>query len=106
MQQQQQWMDAILKFPTMQECFSILSGFTLAKVLHIDVSNIPLEAYPFVVLVVGLENMLESVSSLLVTRSNLLKGFDSLTKLGKRLFKTNQYPGWLRRSEPSVIYHS
>jgi len=56
----------------MQECFSILSGFTLAKCLNIDVSSIPPAVYPFVVLVVGLENMLESAFSLLATESNLI----------------------------------
>jgi hypothetical protein len=102
---QQERKDTVLKVPTLQECLSILSGFTLAKFLSIDVSSIPPAAYPFIVLAVGLENMLELASFSLTTRSNLLQGFDSLMKWKKRLFKTNQCPGWLQRSEPSAISH-
>jgi hypothetical protein len=93
------------EFSTLQECFSIFSSFTLARFLRIDVSNVPPEAYPFIVLVVGLENMSESASSLLEAMSNLLKGFGSSRKWKKRRLKTNQSPGWLQRSEPSAISH-
>jgi hypothetical protein len=70
---QQYQKNTILRFHKLKECVSILSGFTLATFLHIDVWKIPPEAYPFIVLVVGLENMLGSSLSLLPTMSNMLK---------------------------------
>lgn len=42
---------------------SILTALTLAAFLRIDISNIPLEAYPVIVLVIGQENMLGSDSA-------------------------------------------
>lgn len=84
---------------TLQGCFSIFSAFTLAAVLRIDLSNVPLEAYPFIVLIVGLENMSESAWFLSVLRSNLLVGFDSPTKWRKYLLKANQCPGLPRHLE-------
>lgn len=94
----------MLIFVKLQGCFSILSGFTIAAFLRIDVSNIPPEAYPFIVLVVGLENMSESACFFVVV-SNLLLGFDSLMKWRKRLSESNQCLGLLLRSEPWAIYH-
>lgn len=36
---------------------SILASFTICGILKINLARIPREAYPFVVLVIGLENM-------------------------------------------------
>jgi hypothetical protein len=36
---------------------SIVASFTICGFLKIDLARIPQEAYPFVVLVIGLENM-------------------------------------------------
>lgn len=46
---------------------SILSSFTICAVFKIDLSSIPREAYPLVVLAIGLENMFRLINAVIMT---------------------------------------
>lgn len=48
---------------------SIAASFTICAIFNIDLSKIPREAYPFVVLTVGLENMFRLVNAVIITPS-------------------------------------
>jgi hypothetical protein len=48
---------------------SILSSFTICGIFKIDLSKIPREAYPLVVLTIGLENMFRLINAVIVTPS-------------------------------------
>ncbi|KAE9374637.1 hypothetical protein N431DRAFT_336840 [Stipitochalara longipes BDJ] len=50
-----------------QIAVSIMSSFTICAVLKIDLSKIPREAYPFVVLTVGLENIFRLINAAIMT---------------------------------------
>jgi hypothetical protein len=52
-----------------QIALSIMSSFTICAIFKIDLSRIPREAYPLVVLTVGLENMLRLINAVIITRS-------------------------------------
>lgn len=47
---------------------SIMSSFTICAVLKIDLSKIPREAYPLVVLTVGLENIFRLINAVIMTQ--------------------------------------
>ena len=46
---------------------SIISSFTVCAVLKIDLSKIPREAYPLVILTVGLENIFRYINAVIIT---------------------------------------
>lgn len=46
---------------------SIFSSFTICAIFKIDLSSIPREAYPLVVLTIGLENMFRLINAVIVT---------------------------------------
>lgn len=46
---------------------SIMSSFTICAVFQIDLSKIPRETYPLVVLTIGLENMFRLINAVIVT---------------------------------------
>ncbi|TKA80443.1 hypothetical protein B0A55_03380 [Friedmanniomyces simplex] len=48
-----------------QMTFSVLASFTICGILKINLSMIPQNAYPFVVLVIGLENMFRIINAVL-----------------------------------------
>ncbi|KAK0252344.1 hypothetical protein LTS09_012462 [Friedmanniomyces endolithicus] len=48
-----------------QMTFSVLASFTICGILKINLSMIPQNAYPFVVLVIGLENMFRLINAVL-----------------------------------------
>lgn len=50
-----------------QIALSIMSSFTICAIFKIDLSKIPREAYPLVVLTVGLENMFRLINAVIVT---------------------------------------
>ncbi|KAF2717551.1 hypothetical protein K431DRAFT_209105, partial [Polychaeton citri CBS 116435] len=50
---------------------SILASFTICGVLDINLASIPQNAYPFVVLVVGLENMFRVINAILAYPSTM-----------------------------------
>ncbi|KAI9733507.1 MAG: hypothetical protein M1818_007255 [Claussenomyces sp. TS43310] len=52
-----------------QIAVSIMSSFTICAVLNIDLSKIPREAYPVVILTIGLENMFRMINAVIVTPS-------------------------------------
>jgi hypothetical protein len=52
-----------------QIAVSIMSSFTICAVFKIDLSKIPREAYPLVVLTVGLENIFRLINAVIVTPS-------------------------------------
>lgn len=52
-----------------QIAVSIMSSFTICAVFKIDLSKIPREAYPLVVLTIGLENMFRLINAVIVTPS-------------------------------------
>ena len=52
---------------TSQIGVSIMSSFTICAVLKIDLSKIPREAYPLVVLTVGLENIFRLINAVIMT---------------------------------------
>jgi hypothetical protein len=53
-----------------QIAISVMASFTICAVLKIDLSKIPREAYPLVVLTVGLENMFRLVNAVIATPSS------------------------------------
>ncbi|KAK4988915.1 hypothetical protein LTR66_007196 [Elasticomyces elasticus] len=55
-----------------QMATSILASFTICSVLQIKLVQIPQEAYPFVVLVIGLENMFRIINALLAYPPEML----------------------------------
>jgi Sterol-sensing domain of SREBP cleavage-activation len=52
-----------------QIAVSIMSSFTICAVFKIDLSKIPREAYPLVVLTIGLENMFRLINAVIITPS-------------------------------------
>lgn len=52
-----------------QAVISIMGSFTICAVLKIDLSGIPREVYPFIVVAVGLENMFRLVNAVIITPS-------------------------------------
>ena len=52
---------------TCQIAVSIMSSFTICAILKIDLSKIPREAYPLVVLTVGLENIFRLINAVIMT---------------------------------------
>jgi WD40 repeat protein len=50
-----------------QILLSIMSSFTICAIFKIDLSKIPREAYPLVVLTIGLENMFRLINAVIVT---------------------------------------
>ena len=48
-----------------QMTFSFLASFTICGILHINLATIPRNAYPFVILVIGLENMFRLINAVL-----------------------------------------
>ncbi|KAE8443978.1 hypothetical protein EG329_001202 [Mollisiaceae sp. DMI_Dod_QoI] len=46
----------------LQGLLSVISGMTVAAWLHIDISKIPLAACPFIIFIVGLENMFRLIN--------------------------------------------
>ncbi|KFY12121.1 hypothetical protein V492_04062, partial [Pseudogymnoascus sp. VKM F-4246] len=52
-----------------QTVISIMGSFTICAILKIDLSRIPREVYPFVVVAVGLENMFRLVNAVIITPS-------------------------------------
>jgi hypothetical protein len=52
-----------------QIAVSIMASFTICAVLKIDLSKIPREAYPLVVLTIGLENMFRLINAAIVAPS-------------------------------------
>lgn len=50
-----------------QTVISIMGSFTICAILKIDLSRIPREVYPFVVVAVGLENMFRLVNAVIIT---------------------------------------
>lgn len=52
---------------TTQIAVSMASSFTICAVLKIDLSKIPREAYPLIVLAIGLENIFRLVSAVILT---------------------------------------
>lgn len=48
---------------------SIMSSFTICAILKIDLSKIPREAYPLVILTVGLENIFRLINAVIMTPS-------------------------------------
>ena len=52
-----------------QIALSIMSSFTICAIFKIDLSKIPREAYPLVVLTIGLENMFRLINAVIITSS-------------------------------------
>ncbi|KFY54902.1 hypothetical protein V496_07145, partial [Pseudogymnoascus sp. VKM F-4515 (FW-2607)] len=52
-----------------QTVISIVGSFTICAILKIDLSRIPREVYPLVVMAVGLENMFRLVNAVIITPS-------------------------------------
>jgi WD40 repeat protein len=52
-----------------QIAISIMSSFTICAIFKIDLSKIPREAYPVVVLTIGLESMFRLINAVIVTHS-------------------------------------
>ncbi|KFX99206.1 hypothetical protein O988_03967, partial [Pseudogymnoascus sp. VKM F-3808] len=50
-----------------QTVISIMGSFTICAILKIDLSRIPREVYPLVVMAVGLENMFRLVNAVIIT---------------------------------------
>ncbi|PVH81617.1 hypothetical protein DL98DRAFT_164701 [Cadophora sp. DSE1049] len=53
-----------------QIAVSIMSSFTICAIFKIDLSKIPREAYPLVILTVGLENIFRLINAVIVTPSS------------------------------------
>ncbi|EKG19559.1 hypothetical protein MPH_03423 [Macrophomina phaseolina MS6] len=54
-----------------QMFISICSSFTICGILRINLANVPGEAYPFVVLVIGLENMFRLINAVLESPAHM-----------------------------------
>lgn len=50
-----------------QIAVSIMSSFTICAIFKIDLSKIPREAYPLVILTVGLENIFRGINAVIIT---------------------------------------
>ncbi|KAI9839984.1 MAG: hypothetical protein M1819_000176 [Sarea resinae] len=61
---------------------SILASFTICAFLNIDLSEIPREAYPFVVFAIGLENMFRLINAVLVTSPEMPTSYRIANALG------------------------
>lgn len=66
-----------------QIALSIMSSFTICAILKIDLSKIPRETYPLVVLTVGLENMFRLINAVIVTPSESPTAFRIAEALGQ-----------------------
>lgn len=62
---------------------SIGASFTICAIFNIDLSKIPREAYPFVVLTIGLENMFRLVNAVIITPSQTTTSTRIATALGQ-----------------------
>lgn len=60
---------------------SILSSFTICAIFKIDLSSIPREAYPLVVLIIGLENMFRLINAVITTPAQ----HTSVSRIGEAL---------------------
>jgi WD40 repeat protein len=67
-----------------QIAVSIMSSFTICAILKIDLSKIPRETYPLVILAVGLENILRLISAVIMTPS----GASTASRMSEALGKT------------------
>lgn len=67
-----------------QIAVSIMSSFTICAVFKIDLSRIPREAYPLVVLTIGLENMFRLINAVIVTSSS----HSTSSRIGEALGQT------------------
>jgi hypothetical protein len=63
---------------------SIMSSFTVCAIFKIDLSNIPREAYPLVVLTVGLENIFRLINAAIMTPSE----HSAAARMGEALGQT------------------
>ncbi|TVY84360.1 Sterol regulatory element-binding protein cleavage-activating protein [Lachnellula suecica] len=63
---------------------SILSSFTICAVLKIDLSKIPREVYPLVILTVGLENIFRLINAVITTQPEN----STTTRMGEALGQT------------------
>ncbi|CAD6498671.1 BgTH12-04332 [Blumeria graminis f. sp. triticale] len=68
-----------------QIAISIMASFTVCAVFKVDLSKIPREAYPLVVLTVGLENMFRLINAVITTRSE----DSTAVRIGEALGKTS-----------------
>ncbi len=66
-----------------QIALSIMSSFTICAIFKIDLSKIPREAYPLVVLTVGLENMFRLINAVIITPSESPTAFRIAEGLGQ-----------------------
>ncbi|KAK0116365.1 hypothetical protein ONS95_013385 [Cadophora gregata] len=69
---------------TAQIAVSIMSSFTICAIFKIDLSKIPREAYPLVILTVGLENIFRLINAVIVTPSSNL----TASRIGEALGQT------------------
>lgn len=65
-----------------QMTFSILASFTICGILRINLSMIPQNAYPFVVLVLGVENMFRLINAVLAYPATMATEFRIANALG------------------------
>ncbi|CZT13248.1 hypothetical protein WAI453_005391 [Rhynchosporium graminicola] len=67
-----------------QIAVSIMSSFTICAIFKIDLSKIPREAYPLVILTIGLENIFRLINAVIVTSSSYATAF----RIGEALGQT------------------
>ncbi|KAL2068047.1 hypothetical protein VTL71DRAFT_16145 [Oculimacula yallundae] len=67
-----------------QIAVSIMSSFTICAIFKIDLSKIPREAYPLVILTVGLENIFRLINAVIVTPSS----YPTASRIGEALGQT------------------
>ncbi|RDW87255.1 hypothetical protein BP5796_02949 [Coleophoma crateriformis] len=68
-----------------QIAVSIMSSFTICAIFKIDISKIPREAYPLVVLSVGLENIFRLINAVIMTppdRPTAMRMADAIGSMG------------------------
>jgi WD40 repeat protein len=70
------------RLTTAKITISIVASFTICGFLRIDLAHIPQEAYPFVVFVIGLENMFRLVNAVLAQPPELSTNHRVATALG------------------------
>ncbi|RFU29443.1 hypothetical protein B7463_g6890, partial [Scytalidium lignicola] len=66
-----------------QIAVSMASSFTICAVLKIDLSKIPREAYPLIVLAIGLENIFRLISAVIMTPADRPTAFRLSEALGQ-----------------------
>ncbi|RDL32067.1 WD40 repeat-like protein [Venustampulla echinocandica] len=69
---------------TVQIAMSIMSSFTICAIWKIDLSKIPREVYPLIILTVGLENIFRFINAVILTPSDR----STSTRTGEALGKT------------------